>query len=148
MKSKAIAYILWLFCGVAGVHRFYLDKIGSGLVWLFTGGLFGLGWIVDFFTLGSQVDAYNRAHGYYGMNYRPHFSDHFPRFGSYAQERISPERQVLSLAREKPDLSAKDVILNTSLGLEEAERVLRSFVDKGIATERVTKEGKIRYDFR
>ena len=61
MKSKGIAYLLWLvsFFGLLGIHRFYLGKIGIGLIWLFTGGVIGIGALIDLFTLGSQVDQYN-----------------------------------------------------------------------------------------
>lgn len=59
MKSKLIAYLLWFFLGFLSLHRFYLGKIGTGLIWLFTGQLFGIGWIVDLFLLGSMVDNYN-----------------------------------------------------------------------------------------
>jgi TM2 domain-containing membrane protein YozV len=38
-----------------GLHRFYLGKWISGLAWLFTGSLFGIGWIYDFFTLNEQI---------------------------------------------------------------------------------------------
>jgi TM2 domain-containing membrane protein YozV len=60
-KSKSIAYLLWLIggFGVLGFHRFYLWKIGTGFLWLFTGGLFGLGALIDLFTLGGKVDLYN-----------------------------------------------------------------------------------------
>ena len=47
LKSKLIAFLLCLFLGVLGVHRFYVGKIGTGFLWLFTGGFFGIGWIID-----------------------------------------------------------------------------------------------------
>ena len=59
MKSKLIAYLLWFFLGVFGVHRFYLGKVGSGILYLFTLGVFGIGWFIDLFTLGGQVDTKN-----------------------------------------------------------------------------------------
>jgi TM2 domain-containing membrane protein YozV len=57
--SKTVGYLLWIF-GFTGAHRFYLGKIGTGLLWLVTGGLFGIGWIYDFWTLNEQVSERNR----------------------------------------------------------------------------------------
>ena len=42
-----------------GIHRLYLGKIATGILWLFTGGLLGFGWLYDFCTLNEQVDARN-----------------------------------------------------------------------------------------
>lgn len=39
--------ILSIFLGMLGVHRFYRNQIGIGILYLFTAGLFGIGWIVD-----------------------------------------------------------------------------------------------------
>ena len=57
-KSKAVAALLCFFVGLLGIHRFYVGKIGSGLLWMFTGGLLGIGAIVDFFVIlfGSFTD--------------------------------------------------------------------------------------------
>ena len=63
MKSKGTAYLLLIFLGAFGAHCFYLGKIGKGILYLFTFGLFGIGWFVDLFTLGGQVDTYNALHG-------------------------------------------------------------------------------------
>lgn len=59
MKSKSTAYLLWFFFGLFGVHRFYLNKTGSGILYLLTFGVFWFGWFIDLFTLGTQVDSYN-----------------------------------------------------------------------------------------
>ena len=59
MKSKLLAFILWFFLGWLSMHRFYLGKIGSGILYLLTGQLLGIGWLVDLFLLSSMVDNYN-----------------------------------------------------------------------------------------
>jgi TM2 domain-containing membrane protein YozV len=61
MRSKTVAYLLWClaFIGVCGIHRFYVGKWGTGLLWLFTGGLLFIGQIVDLFFIPSMVDIAN-----------------------------------------------------------------------------------------
>jgi TM2 domain-containing membrane protein YozV len=54
-----IAWILLTFLGLFGVHRFYLGKWVTGIIYLFTGGLLGLGWLYDLWTLNEQVSAKN-----------------------------------------------------------------------------------------
>lgn len=56
----SVAWILQTFLGVFGVHRFYMGKIGTGILWLLTGGVFLIGWLYDFWTLNEQVNAVNR----------------------------------------------------------------------------------------
>lgn len=46
-KSRLITLLLCLFLGEFGIHRIYVGKIGTGLIWLFTAGFFGIGWIID-----------------------------------------------------------------------------------------------------
>lgn len=46
-KKWLTTLLLEIFLGVLGVHRFYVGKTGSGILWLITGGIFGIGWIVD-----------------------------------------------------------------------------------------------------
>jgi len=42
-----------LFFGYFGIHYFYVNKVGMGLVYLFTFGLFGIGWFVDIIRIAS-----------------------------------------------------------------------------------------------
>jgi TM2 domain-containing membrane protein YozV len=44
--SLVFGYLLWLV-GFTGAHRFYYGKVASGILWFFTLGLLGIGWLVD-----------------------------------------------------------------------------------------------------
>ena len=57
----SIAWILQTFLGPLGLHRFYMGKWVTGLVYLLTGGLFVIGWIYDFWTLNQQISERNVA---------------------------------------------------------------------------------------
>jgi TM2 domain-containing membrane protein YozV len=59
--SFNVAWILLTFLGIFGIHRFYMGKWLTGLVYLLTGGLLLFGVLYDFWTLNSQVSEENRA---------------------------------------------------------------------------------------
>ncbi|GAM21899.1 hypothetical protein SAMD00019534_050740 [Acytostelium subglobosum LB1] len=61
-KSTGVAYLLWLFLGLFGVHRFYLHRYASGFIYLFTAGIFGIGWLLDLFLIPSMVRHFNNHH--------------------------------------------------------------------------------------
>ncbi len=50
-KSKTTAGLLCFFLGELGIHRFYVGKVGTGILWLFTAGLLGFGWLIDFIVI-------------------------------------------------------------------------------------------------
>jgi TM2 domain-containing membrane protein YozV len=54
-----LTWILLTFLGVFGIHRFYMGKILTGLLYLFTGGLFIVGVLYDFLTLNEQLSDVN-----------------------------------------------------------------------------------------
>jgi TM2 domain-containing membrane protein YozV len=53
------AWILLTFLGLFGVHRMYMNKWLTGLLYLVTGGLFGVGYIYDYWTLNDQLSELN-----------------------------------------------------------------------------------------
>lgn len=57
-KNKWVAFFLCLFFGLIGAHKFYEGKIGMGILYIFTGGLFGIGVLVDFFRLLFSPNPY------------------------------------------------------------------------------------------
>ena len=57
-KDKWIALSLCILLGCTGAHKFYEGKTGLGILYLFTGGLCGIGVLVDIFTLLSKENPY------------------------------------------------------------------------------------------
>ncbi len=55
----SLAWILLTFLGIFGLHRFYMGKWGTGILYLLTLGLLGIGLIYDFWTLNSQISELN-----------------------------------------------------------------------------------------
>lgn len=58
-KRRLIAWLLWGFLGLLGAHRFYLERPGTGLLQLLTGGGLLVWWVVDAWQIGPLVDDYN-----------------------------------------------------------------------------------------
>ncbi|NLA05843.1 MAG: TM2 domain-containing protein [Firmicutes bacterium] len=62
-KSKMVALLLCFFLGYLGIHRFYVGKIGTGILWLITLGFLGIGELVDLIMIivGSFTDSEGRV---------------------------------------------------------------------------------------
>lgn len=60
-SSYTLAWILLTSLGVFGLHRFYLGKWLTGIVYLLTGGVFLLGIIYDYWTLNQQINEKNSS---------------------------------------------------------------------------------------
>lgn len=59
-KSKTVGLLCCIFGGYLGIHYFYVGRLGMGLLYLLTMGLFGIGWIVDIIriAIGKFPDKY------------------------------------------------------------------------------------------
>ena len=64
MKSTGTAVILLIvgFFGFCGLHRIYVGKVGTGILWLLTGGLCLIGQIIDIFLIDDMVRLSNVEH--------------------------------------------------------------------------------------
>lgn len=155
MYSVGIAYLLWCcsIFGWLGLHRFYLRKIPSGILWMCTGGLFGVGTIYDFFTLPMQVREanlrlalYNRSRSGHKVNNWRYANDGQARVIKTGENKESLERIILKLAKEnKGILTASEVALSADITIDEAKKYLDTLVTKGFAELRVRKTGALVY---
>jgi TM2 domain-containing membrane protein YozV len=57
----SLTWLLFMFLGIFGVHRLYMGKWITAIIYFLTGGLLGIGWIYDLFTLNEQVDDLHRV---------------------------------------------------------------------------------------
>jgi len=57
-KNKWVSLLLCVFLGVFGAHKFYEGKVGTGILYLFTFGLFGIGVIIDLIALLNKPNPY------------------------------------------------------------------------------------------
>ena len=56
--NKWIAFLLCFFLGGLGIHKFYEGKIGMGILYIFTCGLFGIGWLIDLIRIVMKPNPY------------------------------------------------------------------------------------------
>ena len=57
--NYTVAWVLLTFLGLFGIHRFYMGKWVTGIVYLLTGGIFGIGYLYDLWTINDQVSQMN-----------------------------------------------------------------------------------------
>ena len=62
-KNYNVTWILMTFLGIFGIHRLYLGKWLTALLWFFTGGLLLIGYLYDYWTLNEQIDEVNSGSG-------------------------------------------------------------------------------------
>ena len=142
MYSTWLAYLLWWIsgCGWMGFHRFYLGKIGTGLLWMFTFGLCGIGSIYDLITLSKQVREANLQKAILDNASRP------DNYNQLVNKKEKIEYVVLKIAKSnKGIITASELALAAKAPLEEAKKTLNNMVSKGYAELRVRQSGSIVY---
>ena len=159
MYSVGLAYLFWLLSGFGalGFHRFYLGKIPTGLLWMFTGGLGMFGAIYDFITLPGQVreanirraiydNAWKQSTVHYQTNDNQTWRNVNDGEARIVREKESLERIILRVAKEnKGILTTSDVALAANVSIEDSKKYLDALVSKGFAELRVRKSGALVY---
>lgn len=140
MYSDGPAYAFWcmIFLGLGGAHRIYLGKYGTGILYLLTFGLFGIGQVVDFFRMHTLVRDSNRREGYL----RP------PEEGSPARLPSLRQRLVQAARRNGGTLSVTEAVAATGADFPEVEGVLREMVTTGyVDVDNAPRSGVVIYRF-
>lgn len=159
--NVGIAYLLWAlgFFGICGIHRFYMGKTTSGIVWLLTAGLCGFGQFIDVVLIPGMVQERNlylwekaRADRLLNMietgqniSLNPVASDS----SKQLEEKIDPMLKLLKAAAANGNvLSIGQAMISTGMSHEEVEELLKKAQRKGIAyIDNDPKSGAIRYYF-
>jgi hypothetical protein len=148
--NLVVAYVLWLFSGfgVLGLHRFYLGKKGTGLLWMFTWGLGTIGAIYDGVTLPRQVEEANLREqlratlAYGGAGGLP------PPYASSQARPERPEKTILRVAKKSGGfVTPGEVALEGDLSVDEARKLLEKLAAAGNAEMRVRSSGVVVYYF-
>ncbi len=101
---------------------------------------------MDLFTLANQVDVYNALFQKTGQPQGQNIVVNLPG-SALSQEKVTPEKQILTAAEKTPVLTMRQIITQTNLELDEAEATLKKLADKGLVKEVLDLNGVIKYDF-
>ena len=146
MYSEPIAYLLWFFSGFGalGLHRFYLGKKATGLLYLCTGGLGLVGGIYDLFNMSRIVRDANLKFKYQ----RAFLMDNDIKMPVPKKKKDSVERVILKTAKKnKGIITPGEVALEGDFSIEEAKKYLEKLTSKGFTEMRIKKSGVIVYCF-
>lgn len=149
--STGLAYGLWCagLLGACGIHRFYLGKVGTGILYLLTFGLLGIGQLYDLFAMKKLVRRADIREGHV-----PH-----PRQVALAQAKSNPQlssgppptlRQALLrvAAKHGGEITVTQAVMATDRSFEEVEKTLSEMVDKGyVDVDNAPGSGVIVYRF-
>jgi TM2 domain-containing membrane protein YozV len=143
MYQVWIAYVLWLVggFGALGLHRFYMKKIPTGVLWILTGGLAFLGSVYDFLTMTRQIEDANRRAGYLVDPVRSVEV-------TVKREKEPLERSILRFAAQnRGRVTAAQVAASSDWTIEQAQKHLDTLVRQNVCEMRVLKAGTVVYHF-
>jgi hypothetical protein len=160
MNNVGTAYVLWLGCllQLHGLQRLYNGKIFTGLLWMFTLGLFGVGQLIDLFLIPSMVEEHNaKVRSQQGL-LPPSMHQSLPAIeqvvspDSVRIAQLEPHHLTMKLLQAASArggrISVTHAVLDTGFGFAEVEAALRSLVKTGyVAVTNDPETGVVIYEF-
>ncbi len=168
MKDNVTAYILCLTLGIFGAHKFYLNNNKIGLLYLSSSlalpvliqimglsfnvcfitpiiAIPAIGTFIDLFTLPQQVKNANRS---IINNSSKDKSTFFPMKNAKLSE-SEKEKIILLLAKKhNGKLTPLEIAAETDINIDDAEKLLKKWTDKGYADVNISPDGTVLYKFR
>jgi len=152
-KELWLAYVLACACFVtpfAGLHRFYLNRNASALLYLFTWGFFGVGTVIDLIRMGDMVHAEThkalQAEKKYAQRALPNPDK--PAKPAKPTKKDN-ERRILEIARaNNGHVTAALVSLESHMNLKDARKALDHLCEEGFCERDINEEGADLYVFK
>jgi len=152
MNNIGTSYLLWLGCvfQLHGMHRFYNKKYATGLLWLCTFGLFGVGQFIDLFLMPKMVDEHNlRLKAGLGLSPNTMLSQPAIALTIPASPREQLVARLLKAAvTREGKLSVTQGVMDTGASFLEVEATLKDLVKSGyVHVDNHPVTGVIIYEF-
>ena len=147
-----------VFFGICGAQRFYANKTGSGLLYLFTLGFLGIGQFIDLFLTGEMIDTYNRYNlpGAYNVplaqqqvvvnvaeSIHSAISEKSTK-GSDTDKAKTDEQLILEACENEPITIAR-ISIKTSIEPKKVKALVEQLEAEGMLAANISESGQIKY---
>lgn len=156
MNNLGAAYLCWAagFFGLAGLHRIYNGQVKTGILWLLTFGLGGIGQLVDLFLLPRMVEEHNRRRGQSSPDVKPSPSPSPTQPRRILPQFLLPHAEPLRVQllhaayHQGGKLSVTQGVWATGASFTEVEAALKEMMKAGyISIDNDPETGIVIYDF-